>query len=367
MVFKKKAAVLSALVAILALVYILTFVFDPQRQQSRQAFSWLDPGLLSKVDRIEINGSGGGSPGGRTVLIRKNNIWVFEAEVAGLPEGNLVQPLANNQAQAEFPVKQGRVEDFLAVLTRRDIYPLRAVSDAGREKLGVVEGTASRIVVRGGAGLPLLDLLVGGSDALGQGVYLRRAGSNEIYSGEDHFTLYTESKPNAWYELRLFPSDTQAVPVSRGNGNTGPLRAALTVESIQQAEVTLPESEEGGGAVQPQSFTIRRQRTEGGGGGWGIVGSESVLDTTKVEAWLRSILEAEGEDFSAGSPASIKGSITLRFGDGTSRIVKIGPMETQDTEKRRSAVVSESSLVYILPEWTVNRLFREAASFLKTN
>jgi len=312
--FKKKAAVLSALVAVLALVYVLSFVFDPHRQNDR-AFAWLEPELLNLADRIEIHGYG--NDGETVVLSRKNNIW-------GIASG-----------MTDFPVKQGRVEDLLAALTRKGVYPRRAASFQARERLGLEEQTASRIVIRGGAGLPLLDLLIGTAEALGQGVYLRRADKSEIYSGEDNFTLYTENGLVFWYDLRLF--------------------SHIETASVQQAEIVMPPDEEGG----INAFIFRRS-----GNGWIIPGTEGLdLDAIRVEGWLRSVLEAEGEDFAAAVPVSIDGSVTLRLGDGGSRVLQIGP---EDGEKRRSAVVSQSALVYVLPEWTINRLFRDISSFLKT-
>ena len=313
MQYKKKVTVLSVICAALALVYILTFVFDYESGFGRgrnAAFSLLDPSLLYLMDKIEIY-QGGNNAGTKTVLSRKNNIWVFSAETG------------------DHPVKQGRVEDFLNQLTRKEPYTLRASSSEARERLGLLDDGASRIVVRGGAGLPLLDLLIGTGDALGREVYLRRTGENEIYSAEDRITVYVDSKPNSWYDLRLFPPDAAAA-------------------MVQQADITLPGSNE--------AYTLRRR-----GEGWIIPADESAaLDSLRVEAWLRSVLEAEAEDFASRSPQAIEGSISLRLGDGTTRSIQTGPADEQN---RRSAVVSVSALEYVLSEWTLNRLFREKEYF----
>ena len=312
MTYRKKAAVLSVLVIVLALVYILTLVFDPGNRRSA-AFAWLDPSLLVMADRIEIYG-----PGGRTSLSRKNNVWVFSTGIA------------------DYPARQGRVEDLLLALSRRGVYMLRAASLEGRERLGLAEESASRILVLGGAGLPLLDLFVGGGDALGREVYLRMAGRNEIYSGEDRFTLYTDSRRGSWYDLRLFPQEARGIDPGM----------------VQQAEIILPGNE--------SAYVLRR-----GGGGWVILGNESAgLDNPRVDSWLRSVLEAEGEDFSAEAPASFEGSVILYLGDGTTRAIQAG---AADGQQRRSALVSGSSLVFVLAEWTVNRLFRESSYFLKAS
>ena len=335
MTYKKKAIFLSALIAVLALAYVLSFIFDPQRQ-SRDSFAWLDPGLLVMADRIEIYGgihaddihadgihadgihADGIHAEDSIIFSRKNNVWVISS------------------GATDYPIKQGRVEDLLTALSRKGLYPLRAASAEARERLGLVEGIASRIIIRGGAGSPLLDLLIGTGDSLGQGVYLRRQDKSEIHSGEDRFTLYTDSGPGAWYNLRLFPP--------------------IDLSAVQQAEITLPMKEDEEGDIN--TFVLRRL-----GEGWIIPGNNSVvLDTIRVETWLRSVLEAEGASFGGEAPAYVDGRINLRLGDGSSQIIQIGP---GDKEKRRSAVVSESSLVYVLPEFTTNRLFRENSYFTR--
>ena len=317
MTYKRKAALLSALVAVLALANILTLVFDPAKQRSA-SFAWLDSSFIQAADRIEIYGNGmNGGAGSRTVLIRKNANWVFQGE------------------NTELPVKQARVEDLMAALSRKAMYLKRAASAEARSALALEEDRASRILVRGGAGHPLLDLLIGTADALGREVYYRKAGQNEIYSGEDLFTVYTESTVNSWLDLRLFPSE------------------AVPVEAVQQAELSYL-----GDDGEKRSFMLRRQR-----GGWAVPGNESdALDNQRVEAWLRAVLEAEGENFGTQGPAVIEKSIILRLGDGSVRSIRAGFID----EERQAAVVSDSDLTYILPDWTVSRLFREESYFVKS-
>jgi len=306
-IYKKKLILLSTLAAALAIVYILSFVLDPQRWHDR-AFAWLEPRLHSLADRIELSG-----PAGDAVLLRRNDIWFLSAW------GN------------EYPVRQQRVQDLFAALSRRDVYTLRSTSLETRESLGLTVGSASRILVRGGIGLPLLDLLIGIGGALGRDVYMARADAREIYSGEDRFTFFTDSGPLFWLDFRLFAG-------------------GRTAAMVQQAEVTF---------APDTSYILRRS-----GGAWVLQGDESAdLLNPRVEAWLRAVLEAEGEDFSAQSPSVVEGSITLWFGDGTSRTVQIGPIE--DEENHRRAAVSGSPLVYVLSQWTVDRLFREPSHFIR--
>jgi len=311
--YNKKIVILSAVVAALAIIYILTFVLDPGNSRAA-AFAWLDSSNFDMADRIEIYGVNG-----NTELVRKNNAWFFSATTTG----------------TEYPVKQGRVEDLFAVLSRRDVYPLRATSQDARERLGLTEDSASRIIVRGGAGLPLLDLLIGRAAAVGSEIYLRRGGWNEIYSGEDRFTLFTDFEPVSWCDLRLFSGVESGV--------------MYTIDAVQQADV----KPSGGDA-----YVLRRR-----GGEWIIQGDESaVLDTITVDAWLRTVLEAECDTFSEGSISLAAASITLWFGDGTSQTIQAS---IPDGDNYRKATVSGSPYVYLLAEWNFNRLFRESSYFIR--
>ena len=309
MPFKKKLVFLSSAAASLFLVYVLTFVFDPQRQQT-STFEWLPERLHILADRIEITGLEGGS-----ILVRRNDVWFL------LAAGN------------EYPVRQQRVQDLFAALSRREAYSIRSTSLHARESLGLSAENASRILVRGGIGLPLLDLFIGISDALGSYVYVAEADRREIFSGVDRFSIFTDSGPEFWLDFRLFSG--------------GGIPNAI----VQQAEVTF-------GGV---SYTLRRE-----GAGWVIVGSESLdVLAPRVEAWLRSVLEAEGAGFAASTVADItnmEGSITLWLGDGTSRAVHVGTAENGDG--RLLAAAAALPLVYVLSPWTAQRLFVESGHFL---
>ncbi|MDR1803075.1 MAG: DUF4340 domain-containing protein [Treponema sp.] len=311
-VYNKKIVILSALVAALAIIYVLTFVLDPANRRGT-AFAWLDPSSFDMADRIEIYGING-----NTELVRRNNVWFFSA------------------ATAEYPVKQGRVEDLFAALSRKEPYPQRASSQEARERLGLTEDSASRIIIRGGAGLPLLDLLIGRAAAVGSEIYLRRGSWNEIYSGEDRFTVFTDSSPISWCDLRLFLNDESGL-------------APYTIDAVQQADVK---------PLDGDAYVLRRR-----GAGWIIQGDEgAVLDTTKVDGWLRAVLEAEGDTFSGGDISFAEASVTLWLGDGTSRTIQVsGP----DADNSRKAAVSGSPYVYLLAEWNFNRLFRESSYFLR--
>jgi hypothetical protein len=311
MAYKKRALLLSITAAVLALLYAGTVFFDPERTGARSSsYTWLDGALIDRADKIEITGSAG-----VTVLSRKNNLWTVSA------------------GGVDYPAKQLRVSDLFTVLSRRGLYPVRSSSVSALESLGLTEDRASRITVRGGAGLPLLDIFIGFGGAAGNEVYIRKASENTARSGEDVFSLYTEGSARSWYDLRLFPG----------------LSAAL----VQGARITQPDT--------GLSFAISRR-----GNGWVVQDSaqEAPAETAKADSWLRSVIDAEGEDFSGGfSEGDVPaGSIVLELGDGTERTLTAGPA---DEANRRTVSVSNSAYLYTLAEWTVKRLFQDREEFIR--
>ena len=315
MTYKNKVMLLSILITFLAIIYVLSFVFDPGGSREK-TFAWLNSEHLLLADGIEISGAGG-----LTTLKRINNVWVFSG------------------ASGDLPVKQDKVNDLFALLTKKNVYSISSANHEAMEKLGLLDENASRITIRGGAGLPLLDLIIGVSDALGREIYLGIAGRSEICLAEDGYSYFTEAKPSSWYDLRLL---SNVLP--QGS-------APLTTSMVQQVEVTAGE----------KANVLRR-----GGRGWLIPGNESLqLDAGRIEAWLRLVLEAEGEDFdfAAGEVQAMEtlmetlmdGSITLYLGDGSSRTIQI--WESIENENTYKCVVSGSPLIYILSDRTEKIFF----------
>jgi len=288
------------LIFCLAIVYGLTFLLDTANVRN-SGFVWLESRFIRLADRIEIHGLYGSSAiQRRTVLVRKNNVWV-------IPEGVI-----------DYPVKQIRVEELLRDLSRRKTYPLRS-STTAPERLGLGEG-ASRIIVRGGAGLPLLELRIGFTDASGREIYLQKAGQREIRSGEDIFTIYTDSDPRFWYDLRLFPELSPAM-----------------VQRVHIFPFTAGEA----------PFTLSRRNNS-----W--INESTGASVPRAEAWLRQVLDAQAEGFAASLDWETAGTMVFELGDGSSRVFRIA---YPDAEGNRLAAISGSAFAYSLSEWTARRLW----------
>jgi hypothetical protein len=327
MAYSKKLFFLLTIIVVLSAVYVLSMVFDPERTAAGSALlSWIDPALVDRIDRIRII-----SDGETRELIRKNNEWFVSYK------------------GRDYPARQMRVEVFIGLLTRREPYPVRSSNASSHERLGLTESAASRIIVSGGAGLPLLDLLVGQGDNTGREVYVRRQGQNEVRSGEDVFTAYIVSPRASWYNLRLFPDSEEGGP---------------DPDSVQRLTVYAGARTAEGDAAAPAAELRVFTRN---GREWTFSGIDiAEADMGKVDTYVRGILSAEGDDFNDSDDPSDSmfnhSRITLELGDGSIRTLRLSP---PDETGRRLARVSGSQYVYSLAGWTVERLFRDASFFEK--
>jgi len=319
MIYKKKLNVLLGIIAALAVIYILTIIFDPERRGARSAaYSWLDPAETGKISGITI------TSGDETInLARNGGKWFVSRD------------------GKDYPAKTARAEDFIAALAKRAPYPLRSSSASSHERLSLTEGQAVRVTVAAGAGLPLLNLLIGQVDLTGQNVYLRKQGENEVRSGEDIFSTYTKSTVTAWYNLRLFPE-------SEGG--------KLDASHVQRFTVYPPATDDGEN-IPPQIFTRKGKE-------WTFNFELANPDMAKVDNYIRDIITTSGDDFVASvapsDPLFNNSRITVELGNGSVFTIRLGP---PDENGKCYAAVSGSDWVYSIPGWVNRRLFPGIGSF----
>jgi len=324
MTYKNKIITLSSVIAALAIVYILTIIFDPQRTGARSdSYSWLEPGQNNRISGITI-----AKPGETLNISHNGGKWFVTRD------------------GKDYPARQVRVEDFLTVLSKRAPYPVRSSSSSSHERLSLTPETATQITVSAGAGPPLLALLIGQTDITGRSVYLRKQGQNEVRSGEDKFSVYTNSSINSWYNLRLFPENEDG---------------KLDVKDIQRLIVYPPEdAEEAPVAAISQVFT--RSNRE-----WTFNFDITDPDFGKVDAYIRDILGVSGDDFidgiSLSDPMFNSCRIIMELGNGATKTLRFGP-PNEDTGARY-ATISGSDFVYSVPAWAVGKLFVSTENFAK--
>ena len=314
MAYKKKLIILLSVIAVLALTYSASLIFDPQRSGARSAsYLWLDPNAASRAGRIVIN-----TAGDEREFLKIDSQWFV---------------LHNGR---EYPVRQLRVEDLLSVFTQRASWPVRSTNASSHARFGLDTQIAARLTIYA-ENVTLFDLLIGDEDNTGRDIYLRRYGQDEVRSGGNLIASYIYGSVSSWYNLRLIPES---------GDNT------ISVDSVQRLSVY------SGEAAQ---FFSRRNKE------WIVSGVEVVNpDQGIIDSYIRSILNIEGDDFidsiSVNDPMFNHSSFALELGDGKIKIIRLSE---GDESGRRYANVSGSNYIYSIASWAAQRLFRNAADFEK--
>jgi hypothetical protein len=319
---------LAVICGVLAVLFFGQIFFSGGRSSARKAsYTWLDAKLAQTADGIRIYSG----DTGETFTIKKNmdGAWIVDG--------------------SNYPVKVQRVDDLISELSRKAAYPVFAEKKSSHEKLGLAESAASRLTIKDGERI-LLDLLLGGSSATGRDIYLRKASLDEVRSGRDNISQYIEGGIKAWSELHIFGEQT---------GN------ALTVADIQRAAFVPPPpklaavdsgaAEDASQAALPPEpklpLTITRS-----GEGW-LAEDGTQLDSTKVESYLRGVIETTGEEFVGGNLTGGYGSVRIETGTGEVYTLTLGAAAENGT----NAALQSSPFVYRLSQWSVDRLFKQAA------
>ena len=322
MPYKKKLILLSTLTTLLCLIYVLTIVFDPARTNARnERFTWLPSGTRDEADRIEIYRGGE-----RLEMVFKNGNWF-------VPFGSF-----------DVPVRQARIDDLFRLLSTRGAFPRRGSNSRSHSELGL-DGSA-RLVIRGGGGLPLLDLLVGNDDSTGRAVFLRKSGENEFRSGDRLISAYVNGETNSWLNLKLFDEKS--------------------VAQVQRVQIHFSDFYGIGeevSSVPYEDFAITRS-----GDNW-ILSGGAAVEKTRTENWIRAVLEAQGEEIitvqqertgEVDSSFSAFALIQVEFGDGSALEFRMGEIAE---DGRCLALVKDKPYLFIFSQWTATRLLQNREFF----
>jgi len=312
MTYRNRLIFLVSLIAVLALFYAGSFIFNMDAGNARSAsIVWLDSKLSGKADRIAIS-----ADDQNFELVKRENRW-FVSHNGG-----------------EYPARNLRVEDFLGIFTKRAAWPVRSSGSASHERFGLDADTADRLTVYGENSI-LLDLLTGFEDSTGQDIYVRRYAQSEVRSGDRLIKTYLTSSVSSWYNLRLIP-ESEDGKISENN---------VQRFSVYDGDTTI-------------TFT-RRNR------GWTVSGAEiENPDQSSIENYIGIILSTEGDNFddsfSVDNPELGKSRITVELDNGS--VITIRFSEA-DESGRRFAHVFGRNYIYSIPSWVSSRLFREPSSF----
>jgi hypothetical protein len=309
MTYKNRLFFLGTTIAVLFTAYITSVIFTSDIGAKSSSYIWLDSKSAEKTIRIVIK-----DENNELELKKKNNQWFV---------------LHNS---LEFPARHLRVEDFLKILTTRSPWHVRSTNASMHERFGL-EQSASRVTIYGET--VLLDFLAGNEDIFKNEIYLRRAGQNEVRSGDNVIKSYISGPVTGWYNLRLIP-ETE-------NGS-------IDISSVQRLSVYTPQ--------ETQVFSRKNRK-------WEISGiSVENPDQNIVDTYIRQVLTMEGDNFEdsvfSDDPMFDKTNMSLELGNG--RIITIR-FSDADEAGRRLAHVNGSDYIYLIPTWSAGRLFRNASGF----
>jgi hypothetical protein len=311
MTYKKKIIYLSALIAVLALLYTGSLVFNSERSNNKNAsYIWLDPKFARKIDRIILN-----TEELKLELFKKKDDWFV---------------LYNN---SEYPARRARIEDFISIFSSRSAWPVRA-SEASSHARFALERDAPRLSMYGENAV-YLDILFGNNDKTGREIYVRKFGNDEVRSGDNTFVFFINGTAASWYNLRFFPESE--------NGK-------ISVEDVQRFSLY----------NEGETVIISRANRS-----WEVSGVNNP-DMKKIEDYISIVINSEGDDFldsvSSNDSRLNHSRIVIEFGNGKISTIRIS---AADEDNSRFAHISGSDYIYTIPLWVSARILRNAASFEK--
>jgi len=312
MEYKKRLTYILSIIGALAVIYIASFIFNPEFTGNRSAsYVWLDSKLAGRIAKIVIDNKGDDP----VEIIRKNNKWFVL------------------RGGTEYPARQLRIEDFIGIFTSKKAWAVRSTSASSHERLGVDNNSATRITFYG-ENSTLLDILLGSEDFTGREIYIRKYGQNETRSGENLFASYLSGPATAWYNLRLIPESEDG---------------KVAVDSVQRLSVY---------NKQITQVFSRKNRI------WNVSGMQiSDPNQSSIDAYVREVLNLEGDDFVSlitDDPSYYEGSLVLELGNGSVKTIRVS---NADESGGRIAFVEGSDNGYMLAPWAAQRLFRNARDF----
>jgi len=301
--YRTKVLILSTLLGVLSLTAVLGVVFSQQSTAQRQAqlplLAGFQPGA---VVGLQV---------GPDIALTKATTWTLTYQG---------KPYAASADRAETYLKT------LFALQRE-----RLVTQDGDPKAFGLDKDFRTLKLLGGDGKVLYELQVGGTNDLGDKVYVRFAGQKEIWQTDRGFARTLDLDFNTWADLALFPGRKEA-DLTR-----------ITFDSrIETAEKTV---------YAP--FDLVRT-TKAGKNSWEDRVSKASTDI--MNSWASLVVSFRfgayaGPNEAASVGASL-GTLTLSWSDGTSTQIKIGPADAQgryrSTDGTRDFWINDWSLGQLL-------------------
>jgi len=194
--FKTKVITLSSVLAALVLLYVGALIFSPASVAARRASKPVVPGLdAQSVARIELFA---GNDTANPTVLHKDSGGTWQVEVNG----------------TAYPARGGRITGFLDIIKGLQ-HDREVTSNADLFKqFNLTDTGANHLVLKDAAGKDVANVLVGKQAEQG-GVYVRRAGQNQVYLSQGNLPFYFQQNSAYWEDLKLFPDSVTSDSVQR--------------------------------------------------------------------------------------------------------------------------------------------------------
>lgn len=300
--YKTKVAVTSSVLGVLCLTAVLGWAFSQQAVVQRET----QAPLLSGFQPSEVTGLTMGD----VVLTKTASGW-----------GMTYQGKA-------YPTVAERIDTYVKSL--QGLQRERLVTQDGDVKaLGLDQGFKT-LKVLGAGGKVIAELQVGGTNDLGDKVFVRLAGQKPVWQTDRSFARSLDLDFNTWTDLSLFP----------GRKSEALIRVAF------DGKLVAPDKTVYG------PFDLVKA-TKAGKSVW-----ENRLNNTSVEAMGTWAAQVAGFRFGAFVPPAEPamagaplGTLTLGWSDGTQTAVKIGPADSQ--KRYRS---TDGNRDFWINDWALGQL-----------
>jgi len=278
--YRKKVTFASALLGVLCLTAVLGVVFSQQAVAQREA----QAPLLTGFQASDITGLTFGE-----VVLTKAPNWTL-----------------TYQGKA-YPAAGDRIDTYVKSL--QELLRERLVTRGSDVKAFGLDQGFKTVKILGAGGKVVADLQVGGTNDLGDKVYVRFAGQKEVWQTDRGFARSLDLDFNTWADLSLFP------------GRKADSLIRITFDSrIEAADKTV---------YAPFDLV---KSTKAGKPAWENSATKTSADS--IGTWAEQVASFRFGAFASPSdaPASAAtlGTVTLSWSDGTRTTVKIGAPDTKN-------------------------------------
>ena len=309
--YRQKLVFLAVLTAALALAVAAGFLFSPQARLTRKARERLLYSTPNEVARVEISGAAES-----LVFERYAGSWSLVAGAERLP-GRAERVEALREAV-------GAVRTLEAVARSQDAW----------KSYGLATDESRRVRFIGADGKALADFSVGRYSANGADAYVRREGDDRSYRVAAAVASRLPPERASWLDLRAFGESVPPEDVQR-------LRV--------QGRVRFSDGKYYGAA-----FNLTRSLSS-------LWSSDEIpdLDPSAADRFVRSVMNAEAEDYSPGGLISADEAglrLELELGEGTLKTLRIA--ELPDGTGSHRASLMGSGRVMRIGEWTLRDILK---------